>query len=220
MCRVFASWECQDSGLFELAGYLDGSQSRLLSAAIGLKRTDFVWDTKQPVDHHGICSSIIATAIARSCHSVVKTKLDFSLEVAGIVALLLTNCFGFVVVVLQRVCDELDSVHSWTMGFSLETIQRKHQLNIRKTGGALIFPNGQYLSNIIITAVFKHRFLGYSSHDKCICRKRFFSKKCGYQRSYVYNILNGWILTLGCNIEVYETSAKFQRSIIIDKMNK
>lgn len=33
----------------------------------------------------GICSSIIVVAIARSRHSVMRTRLDFSLEVAGII---------------------------------------------------------------------------------------------------------------------------------------
>lgn len=42
------------------------SPSRLLSAAIDLKQTDFVWDAAQPVDHRGICSSIIAIVIVPS----------------------------------------------------------------------------------------------------------------------------------------------------------
>lgn len=39
------------------------SPSRLLSTAIDLKQADFIRDTAQPVDHRGICSSIIAVVI-------------------------------------------------------------------------------------------------------------------------------------------------------------
>lgn len=57
-------------------GYLDGnSSSRLLSTAMDLKRTDFVWDAAQPVDHRGICSSIIVVAIALARHTEAETGL-------------------------------------------------------------------------------------------------------------------------------------------------
>lgn len=79
-------------------GYLDGSPSRLLSTAIDLKRADFVWDAAQPVDHRGICSSIIVAAIASShqiCWSRDKTlwlENDWSLDDSEELHFCRTNC--------------------------------------------------------------------------------------------------------------------------------
>lgn len=56
-------------------GYLDGSPSSRLLSAIDLKRADFVWDAARPVDHRGICSSIIVAAIALARHAKAETGL-------------------------------------------------------------------------------------------------------------------------------------------------